>query len=54
MYVDGGSASEVLYEHCFNKLRPKVKSQMTPDTALLLEFSEEISWSLGADFTDGI
>ncbi|GJX28589.1 reverse transcriptase domain-containing protein [Tanacetum coccineum] len=22
MYVDGGSASEILYEHCFNRLRP--------------------------------
>lgn len=22
MYVDGGSASEILYEHCFNKLKP--------------------------------
>ncbi|GJS96318.1 reverse transcriptase domain-containing protein [Tanacetum coccineum] len=34
MYVDGGSASEVLYEHCFNKLRPEVKSQMTLATAV--------------------
>ncbi|GJV80626.1 hypothetical protein Tco_1516496 [Tanacetum coccineum] len=25
MYIDGGSASEVLYEHCFNKLHPEVK-----------------------------
>ncbi|GJZ94073.1 hypothetical protein Tco_0666276 [Tanacetum coccineum] len=25
MHVDGGSTSEVLYEHCFNKLHPEVK-----------------------------
>ncbi|GJT50186.1 hypothetical protein Tco_0976343, partial [Tanacetum coccineum] len=24
IYVDGGSASEILYEHCFNRLRPEV------------------------------
>ncbi|GKG45504.1 hypothetical protein Tco_0495582, partial [Tanacetum coccineum] len=47
MYVDGGSASEVLYEHCFNKLHPKVKSQMIPATTPLLGFSGEISWPLG-------
>nr|GFB03086.1 reverse transcriptase domain-containing protein [Tanacetum cinerariifolium] len=46
-YVDGGSASEVLYEHCFNRLRPEVKSRMTPATATLLGFNEEISWPLG-------
>nr|GFA59348.1 reverse transcriptase domain-containing protein [Tanacetum cinerariifolium] len=25
MYVDGGSSMEVLYEHCFNRLRPGIK-----------------------------
>ncbi|GJR95723.1 hypothetical protein Tco_0267897 [Tanacetum coccineum] len=25
MYVDGGSSLEILYEHCFNRLRPEVK-----------------------------
>ncbi|GJV59945.1 hypothetical protein Tco_1466045 [Tanacetum coccineum] len=25
IYVDGGSDSEILYEHCFNRLRPEVK-----------------------------
>ncbi|GJZ40640.1 hypothetical protein Tco_0587526 [Tanacetum coccineum] len=35
MYVDGGSASEVLYEHCFNLLHPKIKSQMVPSTNIL-------------------
>ncbi|GKG48387.1 hypothetical protein Tco_0510272, partial [Tanacetum coccineum] len=36
MNVDEGSASELLYEHCFNRLRPEVKIQMTPATAPLL------------------
>ncbi|GJU70303.1 reverse transcriptase domain-containing protein [Tanacetum coccineum] len=46
MYVDGGSAFEVLYEHCFNRLRPEIKRQMTPSTTPLLRFSGEISWLL--------
>ncbi|GJU86129.1 hypothetical protein Tco_1293675 [Tanacetum coccineum] len=41
MYVDGGSASEVLYEHCFNRLRPEVKKRMTPAITSLLGFSGE-------------
>nr|GEU70023.1 reverse transcriptase domain-containing protein [Tanacetum cinerariifolium] len=24
MYMDGGSASKILYEHCFNRLRPEI------------------------------
>ncbi|GJW49313.1 reverse transcriptase domain-containing protein [Tanacetum coccineum] len=47
MYVDEGSASEILYEHCFNRLRLEIKSRMTPATTLLLGFSGEISWPLG-------
>ncbi|GJW17224.1 reverse transcriptase domain-containing protein [Tanacetum coccineum] len=47
MYVDGGSASEILYEHCFNKLLSKVKSKMVPATAPLIGFSGEIIWPLG-------
>ncbi|GJZ43550.1 reverse transcriptase domain-containing protein [Tanacetum coccineum] len=46
MYIDEGSASEVLYEQCFNKLHPEVKNKMVPATTLLLGFSREISWSL--------
>ncbi|GKE59091.1 hypothetical protein Tco_1498276 [Tanacetum coccineum] len=47
MYVDGGSASEILYEHCFNRLRPEVKNQMLPDTAPLIGFNGEIIWPMG-------
>ncbi|GJZ43775.1 reverse transcriptase domain-containing protein [Tanacetum coccineum] len=46
MYVDRGSASEVLYEHCFNKLRPEI-NQMIPATTPLIGFSGKISWPLG-------
>ncbi|GKC68761.1 reverse transcriptase domain-containing protein [Tanacetum coccineum] len=47
MYVDGGSASEIMYEHCFNKLLPEVKRKMVPATAPLIGFSGEIIWPLG-------
>nr|GEU53565.1 reverse transcriptase domain-containing protein [Tanacetum cinerariifolium] len=32
MYMDGGSSSEILYEHCFNRFRPEVKGQMITAT----------------------
>ncbi|GKC87480.1 reverse transcriptase domain-containing protein [Tanacetum coccineum] len=47
IYVDGGSALEILYEHCFNRLRPEVKNQMVPATAPLIGFSREIIWPMG-------
>nr|GEX61234.1 hypothetical protein [Tanacetum cinerariifolium] len=47
MYVDGESASKILYEHCFNRLRPKIRNQMVLATAPLIGFSGEIIWPLG-------
>nr|GEV18912.1 reverse transcriptase domain-containing protein [Tanacetum cinerariifolium] len=47
MYVDGGSSSKIMYEHCFNRFRSEVRSQMVPATTPLVGFSEEIIWSLG-------
>ncbi|GKB45014.1 reverse transcriptase domain-containing protein [Tanacetum coccineum] len=47
MYVDGGASSEILYEHCFVRLRPEIRSQMVPLTAYLTEFSGETIWPLG-------
>nr|GFA57268.1 reverse transcriptase domain-containing protein [Tanacetum cinerariifolium] len=47
IYVDGGSASEILYEHCFNRLRPKVKNQMVSATAPLIGFSREVIRLMG-------
>nr|GEY99938.1 reverse transcriptase domain-containing protein [Tanacetum cinerariifolium] len=26
MYIDGGSSMKILYEHCFNRLRPEIKN----------------------------
>nr|GEV27607.1 reverse transcriptase domain-containing protein [Tanacetum cinerariifolium] len=47
MYVDGGSSMEILYEHCFNRLRPEIKSQMVLATTSLTAFSGETIWPLG-------
>ncbi|GJY57702.1 reverse transcriptase domain-containing protein [Tanacetum coccineum] len=47
MFVDGGLASEILYEYCFNRLRPEVKNQMVSATAPLIGFSGKIIWPLG-------
>ncbi|GKC95891.1 hypothetical protein Tco_1161333, partial [Tanacetum coccineum] len=47
MYVDGGSSSENLYEHCFNRFRPEVRNQMILATTPLVGFSGEIICPLG-------
>ncbi|GJR68658.1 reverse transcriptase domain-containing protein [Tanacetum coccineum] len=47
MYIDGGSSTEVLYEHCFNQLGPEIKNQMVPATTSLTGFSGETIWPLG-------
>nr|GEU95859.1 reverse transcriptase domain-containing protein [Tanacetum cinerariifolium] len=47
MYIDGGSSMEILYEHCFNRLRPEIKSQMVPASTSLTGFSGETIWPLG-------
>ncbi|GJX94465.1 reverse transcriptase domain-containing protein [Tanacetum coccineum] len=47
IYVDGGASSEVLYKHCFVKLRPEIRSQMILATTSLIEFGGETIWPLG-------
>ncbi|GKE83413.1 reverse transcriptase domain-containing protein, partial [Tanacetum coccineum] len=47
MYVDGGATAEILYEHCFVRLRPEIRSQMIPPTTYLTGFSGETIWPLG-------
>nr|GFC25750.1 reverse transcriptase domain-containing protein [Tanacetum cinerariifolium] len=47
MYIDGGSSMEILYEHCFNRLRPDIKKQMVPTTTSQTGFSGETTWPLG-------
>nr|GEV03288.1 hypothetical protein [Tanacetum cinerariifolium] len=47
IYVDIGSSMEVLYEHCFNRIHPEIKSQRVPATTSLTGFSGETIWPLG-------
>ncbi|GKB55166.1 reverse transcriptase domain-containing protein [Tanacetum coccineum] len=47
MYMDGGSASEILYEHCFSRLRPEIKNQLMSATTPLIGFSGEVIWPIG-------
>nr|GEU88290.1 hypothetical protein [Tanacetum cinerariifolium] len=44
MYVDGESASEIMYEHCFSSHRLEIKKQLIPATTPLIGFSGEIIW----------
>nr|GEY83216.1 phospholipase-like protein [Tanacetum cinerariifolium] len=47
MYIDGGASADILYEHCFQRLRPEVKSQLNPATTSLTGFSREKIWPIG-------
>nr|GEW51931.1 reverse transcriptase domain-containing protein [Tanacetum cinerariifolium] len=47
MYVDVGSASEILYEHCFNRLHREIKNQLVPAITHLIGFSGEVIWPIG-------
>ncbi|GKA09898.1 reverse transcriptase domain-containing protein [Tanacetum coccineum] len=47
VYIDGEASSEVLYEHCFIKLRKEIRDQMVPATTHLIGFSGETIWPLG-------
>nr|GEW31798.1 reverse transcriptase domain-containing protein [Tanacetum cinerariifolium] len=40
MYVDGESASEILYEHCFSRLCLEIRNQLVSATTSLIGFSE--------------
>nr|GEX95707.1 reverse transcriptase domain-containing protein [Tanacetum cinerariifolium] len=47
IYMDGGSSSEILYEHCFSKFCLEIKNQLIPANTPLVGFSGEIIWPLG-------
>ncbi|GJX53502.1 reverse transcriptase domain-containing protein [Tanacetum coccineum] len=47
MYVDGGSASKILYEHWFSRLLLEIRKQLIPATTPLIGFSGEIIWPIG-------
>ncbi|GJU49422.1 reverse transcriptase domain-containing protein [Tanacetum coccineum] len=47
MCIDRGSSFEILYEHCFNRLRPEIRNQMVTAATSLVGFNGEIKWPLG-------
>ncbi|GKD64857.1 hypothetical protein Tco_1306965 [Tanacetum coccineum] len=47
MYIDGGASADILYEHCFQRLRHEVKSQLNPATTSLTGFTGEKIWPMG-------
>ncbi|GJW38212.1 hypothetical protein Tco_0064057 [Tanacetum coccineum] len=46
MCMDWGSASEILYEHCFLRMRLEIRHNLIPAVVLLVGFSGEITWPL--------
>nr|GEU42506.1 reverse transcriptase domain-containing protein [Tanacetum cinerariifolium] len=47
VYLDGGSSCEVIYEHCFFKIKPFIRSLRVDSAIPLVGFSGEKSWPLG-------
>ena len=45
--MDCGSSCEIIYEHCFMKLKPAIRSKRIEPKAPLVGFSGERSWLLG-------
>nr|GEX31591.1 reverse transcriptase domain-containing protein [Tanacetum cinerariifolium] len=49
IYVDEGSSSEILYEHCFSKFRPKIKNQLIPANTPLITLSSQRDYRKAMD-----
>jgi hypothetical protein len=47
VYMDCGSSCKVIYEHCFRKLSPTIRSKRVESRMPLVGFSGERSWPLG-------
>ncbi|GJY35858.1 hypothetical protein Tco_0421236, partial [Tanacetum coccineum] len=47
VYMDSRSSCEIIYEHCFEKLNPTIKSAKLDFKTPLVGFSGELSWSVG-------
>ncbi|GJR21837.1 hypothetical protein Tco_0970364 [Tanacetum coccineum] len=47
IHVDGGSSSEVIYEHCFRNLSYRTRSMLKESRVSLVGFSGEVSYPLG-------
>ncbi|GJU46539.1 hypothetical protein Tco_1203805 [Tanacetum coccineum] len=46
IHVDGGSSSEVIYEHCFRNLSYRTRSRLKESRVPLVGFSREVSYPL--------
>ncbi|GKA35864.1 reverse transcriptase domain-containing protein [Tanacetum coccineum] len=46
IYVNGGSSSEVMYEHCFRNLSYRTRSRMRESRIPLVGFSREVSYPM--------
>ncbi|GJX65505.1 hypothetical protein Tco_0299848 [Tanacetum coccineum] len=46
VHMDSGSSCEVIYEHCFLKLKPSIQLSMVDSQVPLVGFSREKSWAL--------
>ncbi|GJV50350.1 hypothetical protein Tco_1440562 [Tanacetum coccineum] len=47
IHVDGGSSSEVMYEHCFRSLSYRTRSRLRESRIPLVGFSGEVSYPMG-------
>ncbi|GJW55871.1 hypothetical protein Tco_0099956 [Tanacetum coccineum] len=47
VYMDSKSSCEVIYEHCFLKLKPSIKASKVDSKVPLVGFSGEHSWPIG-------
>ncbi|GKE99373.1 reverse transcriptase domain-containing protein [Tanacetum coccineum] len=47
VHMDGRSSCEVVYEHCFMKLKPSIRASKVDSKVPLIGFSGEKSWSIG-------
>ena len=47
VYVDGGSSSEIMYEHCFRSFDYQTRSRLKESKTPLVGFSGEVSYPLG-------
>ncbi|GKD35540.1 reverse transcriptase domain-containing protein, partial [Tanacetum coccineum] len=47
VHMDSGSSYEVIYEHCFLKLKPSIQASKVNSQVQLVGFSGEKSWAIG-------
>lgn len=47
IYVDGGSSTEIMYEHCFQQMSIDMKETIRSPTSPLIGFEGQLLWPLG-------